>query len=66
MPHGEMKQYLSKGADGADPVRLENQVLPMLSNVKACHSPFWRFEDHGRHLDHKDRCGVRADFVFEG
>jgi|APFre7841882724_1041349.scaffolds.fasta_scaffold12310_2 hypothetical protein len=66
MPHGEMKQYLSKGADGADPVRLENQVLPMLSNVKACHSPFWRFEDHGRHFDYKDRCGVWADFVFEG
>ena len=66
MPYGEMKQYLSKGADGVNPVRLENQVLPMLSNVKACHSPFWRFEDHDRHFDYKDRCGVWADFVFEG
>jgi len=66
MPFGEMKQYLSRGADGATPVRLENQVLPMLSDVKACHSPFWRFEDHGRHFDYKDRCGIWADFVFQG
>jgi len=65
MPFGEMKQYLTKGADGT-PVRLDNVVFPMLTDVKACHTPFWEFEDHGRHFDYKDRCGVWADFVFGG
>ncbi len=66
MPFGEMKQYQSTGADGKTPVRLENQVLPMLTNVRTCHSPFWNFEDHGRHFDYKDRCGIWADFTFSG
>jgi hypothetical protein len=66
MPFGEMKQYQTKGGDGKTPVRLENQVLPMLTNAKTCHSPFWTFEDYGRHFDYKDRCGVWADFVFAG
>jgi len=66
MPFGEMKQYLSKGADGVNPVRLENQVLPMLSNAKACHSPFWKFKDYNRHFDYKNRCGIWADFSFAG
>ncbi len=65
MPFGEMEQYLSKGLDGT-PVRLENQVLPFLSNVKTCHTPFWEFADHGRHFEYKDRCGILADFAFEG
>lgn len=66
MPFGEMKQYLSTGADGKTPVSLQNQVLPMLTDVKTCHSPFWNFEDHGRHFDYKERCGVWADFAFAG
>jgi len=66
MPFGEMKQYLTKGADGKTPVSLVNQVLPMLTNVYACHSEFWTFEDYGRHFDYKDRCGIRADFTFSG
>jgi len=32
MPHGEMKQYLTKGLDG-NPVRIENQVLPILRDL---------------------------------
>lgn len=66
MPSGEMKQYLTMGGDGSTPVRLENQVLPMLTNARACHSLFWRYEDHGRHFDYKNRCGIWADFMFEG
>jgi len=65
MPYGEMKQQLTKGLDGT-PVRVENQVLPILTNVKACHSPFWKFNDHGRRFDYKDRCGTWADFMVEG
>ncbi len=66
MPFGEMNQYLSKGGDGSTPVRLENQVLPMLTDVKTCHTPVWSFKDHGRHFDYKDVCGVWADFAFAG
>ena len=65
MPFGEMRQQLTKGGDGT-PVRIENQVLPILTNVKACHTPFWKFADHGRHFDYSDRCGTWADFMFSG
>ena len=65
MPFGEMKQQLTRGQDGT-PVRLENQTLPFLMNVKASHTPFWHFSDHGRHFDYKHRCGTWADFVMEG
>jgi len=65
MPYGEMQQSMTRGLDGT-PVRLENQVFPILSNAKACHTPFWWFNDYGRHFDYKDRCGVWADFIFEG
>ena len=64
MPFGEMKQYLTKGPDGT-PVRLENQTWPILTDVKACHTPFWNYEDYGRHFDYKDRCGTWADFSVE-
>jgi len=63
MPFGEMEQHLTKGPHG-DPVRLENQTLPFLSNVKACHTPFWNYQDHGRHLEYRNRCGTWADFMM--
>ena len=65
MPFGEMKQQLTKGSDGT-PVRLENQTLPFLINVRAAHTPFWNYNDHGRHFDYKQRCGTWADFVIKG
>jgi len=65
MPSGEMRQQLTRSSNG-DPVRLENQTLPFLSNVKACHTPFWNYEDHGRHYDYKNRCGTWADFMMAG
>ena len=65
MPFGEMKQQLTKGSDGT-PVRLENQTLPFLINVRAAHTPFWNYNDHGRHFDYKQRCGTWADFVIRG
>ena len=65
MPFGEMKQMLTKGLDGT-PVRLENQLVPSLTNVKVCHSPFWRYADHGRSFDYTNRCATRADFTAQG
>jgi len=66
MPYGEMKQYLTTGGDGKNPARIENQILPMLTDVKACHTPFWRYQGHNRNFDYQNRCGVWADFVFGG
>ena len=65
MPFGKMTQRLTTGLDGG-PVRLENQTLPFLSNVKACHSPFWNYEDYGRHFEYRNRCGTWADFAMGG
>ena len=61
MPSGEMRMELTKGGDG-HPVRLENQTLPFLTNVKAGHAPFWCWSDHDRHFDYRNRCGTWADF----
>jgi hypothetical protein len=65
MPFGEMRQELTRGHDGT-PVRLENQTLPFLINVKAAHTPYWNYDDHNRHFDYKDRCGTWADFAMAG
>jgi hypothetical protein len=65
MPFGEMKQELTRGSDGT-PVRLENQTLPFITNVKAAHTPYWNYEDHGRHFDYRDRCGTWAEFEMAG
>ncbi len=65
MAFGEMEQQLTTGPDG-DPVRLENQTLPFLSNVKTSHTPYWNYEDHGRHFEYRNRCGTWADFAMEG
>jgi len=61
MPNGEMKMELTRSLDG-NPVRLENQTIPFLSNVRTAHAPFWRWSDYNRHYDYKNRCGTWADF----
>ena len=66
MPYGEMKQSLTTGGDGKTPVRVENQILPMLMDVKTCHTHFWRYQGNERQFDYCDRCGVWASFTFEG
>lgn len=65
MPFGEMKQELTRGSDGT-PVRLENQTLPFLTNVKAAHTPYWNYDDHDRHFEYRDRCGTWAEFEMAG
>jgi hypothetical protein len=63
MPYGEMRMYLTRSHDG-NSVRLENQTMPFLSNVKAAHAPFWHWADYSRHYDYKNRCGTWADFAM--
>jgi hypothetical protein len=65
MPFGEMKQTLVKGLDGG-PIRIENCMIPVLSDLKHCHTHFWNYHDHGKDFEYKDRCGTWADFVFQG
>ena len=61
---GAMKQSLVKGFDGG-PIRIENSTIPVLNNLKHCHTDFWTYNDHGKNFEYKDRCGSWADFVFE-
>jgi len=65
MPFGEMNQYQMKGFDGG-PIRIENTPIPVLQNLKHCHTPLWKYSDHGKNFEYKDRCGTWSDFVFEG
>jgi len=65
LPFGRMQQRLTAGPDGR-PVRLENQTLPFLTDVKACHTPYWDYSDHGRHFEYRERCGTWADFEMAG
>ena len=65
MPFGEMNQQQMKGLDGG-PIRIENAPIPVLQNLKHCHTPQWKYSDHGKNFEYKDRCGTWADFVFEG
>jgi hypothetical protein len=64
-PFGEMNQHQVKGLDGG-PIRIENSVLPVLKNLKHCHTSQWTYKDHGKNFQYKNRCGTWADFVFEG
>ena len=63
MPAGRMRMELTRGQDGG-PVRLENQTLPFLTNVRAAHAPYWEWKDHGRHFEYRERCGTWADFAM--
>ena len=65
MPFGEMEQSLVKGLDGG-PIRIENVPIPVLKNLKHCHTLFWTYKDHGKNFEYKDRCGTWADFLFKG
>jgi hypothetical protein len=64
-PFGEMKQHLVKGLDGG-PIRIENCPMPVLKNLKVCHTPSWTYHDHGKDFHYENRCGTWADFVFRG
>jgi hypothetical protein len=61
MPNGEMSMELTKSRNG-EPVSLENVTLPFISNVKAAHAPYWKWADHDRHYEYRNRCATWADF----
>jgi hypothetical protein len=61
MPNGEMSMELTKSRNG-EPVRLENVTLPFISSVKAAHAPYWKWADHDRHYEYRNRCATWADF----
>jgi hypothetical protein len=61
MPSGEMSMEMTKSR-GGQPVRLENVTMPFLSNVRAAHAPYWRWADHDRHYEYRNRCATWADF----
>jgi hypothetical protein len=63
MPYGEMKMHLTRSHDG-NPIRLENQTMPFLSNVRTAHAPFWHWSDYNRHFDYRNRCGTWAEFAM--
>jgi len=62
-PFGEMKQSQMKGLDGG-PIRIENVPIPVLKNLKHCHTDFWTYKDHGKDFSYKNRNGTWADFEF--
>lgn len=63
MPYGEMKMQVTRSHDG-NPVRLENQTMPFLANVRTAHAPFWHWSDYDRHFDYRNRCGTWAKFAM--
>jgi len=65
MPFGEQKMSLTVGADGKNPVRMEN-VASALSNIRVCNTDLWKYHDYGRNLEFHNTSGGIADFVFSG
>ncbi len=53
MPFGEMNQHLIKGLDGRR-IRIENVPFPVLQNLKHCHTPQWKYNDHEKNFKYKD------------
>lgn len=67
MPYGELKLSLTVGADGKNPVRLENCMFSMLfPDLKICNTHLWKYSDFGRDWEFVNRSGVIADFDFQG
>ncbi len=67
MPNGEMEQSLTMGADGKNPIRLENYPQSiMLKDLKLCNTHFWSYNDFGRDWEFKNRSGALATFDVKG
>jgi hypothetical protein len=64
-PFGEQHLTLTIGGDGKNPIRMENQRLPFLSNVRVCIG-LWKFHDYGRNLEYRNTSGQVADFALRG
>ena len=65
MPFGEQKLTLTTGADEKSPIRMENSMLPFLSNIKFCNTDFWKYNDYGKKLEYHKTSGVIANFALQ-
>lgn len=67
MPYGELKLSLTVGADGKNPVGLENCLFGVFfPNLKICNTHFWKYNDFGKNWEFVNRSGVIADFDLQG
>ena len=66
MPFGEQNLTLTVGGDGKTPIRMENQGLPFLTDVKICNTLFWKYYDYDKSLEYHNTSGQIADFVLQG
>jgi hypothetical protein len=67
MPYGEAKLSLTVGADGKNPVRLDNCIFSMFfPDIRICNTHFWKYNDFGKNWEFVNRSGVIADFVMQG
>ena len=66
MPFGEQNLTLTIGGDGINPIRMENNALPFLSNVRICNTRLWKYFDYGKNLEYHNTSGQVADFVLQG
>ena len=64
-PFGEQHLTLTIGGDGKNPIRMENQGLPFLSNVRVCNG-LWKYHDYGKSLEYHNTSGQMADFSLQG
>jgi hypothetical protein len=65
MPFGEQNLTLTVGGDGKNPIRIENQGLPFLTDVKIC-TGLWKYHDYGKDLEYHNTSGQMADFALQG
>jgi hypothetical protein len=65
-PVAEQNLTLTVGGDGKNPIRMENNALPFLSNVRICNTRLWKFNDYGKNLEYHNTSGQVADFVLQG
>jgi len=67
MPYGEVKLSLTVGADGINPVRLDNCIFSIFfPDIKICNTHFWKYNDFGKNWEFVNRGGVIADFAMQG
>jgi hypothetical protein len=65
MPFGEQHLTLTVGGDGKTPIRIENQGLPFLTDVRVC-TGLWKYHDYGKNLEYHNTSGQIAEFSLQG
>jgi hypothetical protein len=65
LPLAEQNLALTVGGDGKTPIRIENQGLPFLTDVRVC-TGFWKYRDYGKNLEYRNTSGQVAEFTLQG